>query len=71
MMSLISIEIMISVRMKIASGMAITCTDIVVIIFICSNISCKKVKIEITIGQQDNKAGINCTERCPFKINNT
>jgi len=36
-----------------------------------SNRSCKKVTIEITIGEQDNKAELNCTKRCPIKINNT
>jgi len=44
---------------------------IIIIIFISSNSSCKKVKIEITICEQDNKAELNCTKSCPFKINNT
>jgi len=44
---------------------------IIIIIFISSNISYNKVKIEITIGEQDNKAEINCTKSFPFKINNT
>jgi len=35
---------------------------ITIIIFISSTISCKK----ITIGEQENKAKLNCTKRCPF-----
>jgi len=45
--------------------------EVIIIIFTSSNSSCKKVKIEITIGEQDNyKAELNSTKRCPFKINN-
>jgi len=58
--------------LKIRALLLIIHIDIIItIIFISSNSSCKKVKIEITIGEQDNKAELNCTKRCPFKINNT
>jgi len=50
--------------------LAIHCETIDIIISY-SNISYNKVKIEITIGEHDNKEEINCTKCCPFKINNT
>jgi len=43
----------------------------IIIIVISSNISHKKDKIEITIGEQDNKAELDCFKRCPFEINIT
>jgi len=42
-------------------------TIIIFIIFISSNISYKKVKIEITLGEQDNKAEITALNLAHLK----